>query len=223
MDIITVERKVLKKNDQLAEENRERFWKSGTFVLNLLSSPGAGKTTLLEQTVRRLKGTPRVAVIEGDVQTDNDARRVAATGVPAVQIVTNGGCHLDANLVQDALASLDLSTVDLLFIENVGNLVCPAGFDLGEDAKVVIASTTEGDDKPQKYPNVFRVARVCVINKTDLLPHLDFDVEAFKAHATAVNPDLRFFETSARTGEGLDEWCAWLVDTALEPREPQEE
>lgn len=219
MDIITVERKVLKKNDDLAAENRARFRAHGTTVLNLLSSPGAGKTTLLEQTIRRLEGTPRVAVVEGDVQTNNDARRIAAAGVPAVQIVTNGGCHLDAKLVQDALIAIDLDTVDLLFVENVGNLVCPAGFDLGESAKVVIASTTEGTDKPEKYPNVFRVASVCVINKIDLLPYLDFDVEAFRTHALRINPSLRFFETSARTGEGLEAWVAWLRDTGLAPKE----
>jgi hydrogenase nickel incorporation protein HypB len=160
-----------------------------------------------------------VAVVEGDVQTDNDARRIAATGVAAVQIVTNGGCHLDASLVRDALERLDPNAVDLLFVENVGNLVCPAGFDLGENAKVVIASTTEGDDKPEKYPHAFRAARACVINKTDLLPHVDFDVERFKAHASRVNPSLRFFETSARTGAGVDAWCGWLVDVAAAPRE----
>jgi len=210
MDIITVERKILKKNDELAAENRARFHASGTVVLNMLSSPGAGKTTLLEKTIAHLSGGPRVAVIEGDVQTDYDARRIASTGVPVVQIVTNGGCHLEARLVQDALASLPLDGVDLLFIENVGNLVCPAAFDLGEDRKVVIASTTEGTDKPAKYPNVFRVSEVCVINKIDLLPYVDFDVDAFKTHARTINPSLTFFETSARTGAGLHEWVEWL-------------
>jgi hydrogenase nickel incorporation protein HypB len=210
MDFITVERKVLKKNDELAAENRARFNGSGTFVLNLLSSPGAGKTTLLEQTIRLLGGTPRVAVVEGDVQTNHDARRIAGTGAPVVQIVTNGACHLEARLVQDALANLDLNGVELLFIENVGNLVCPASFDLGEHKKVVIASTTEGADKPAKYPNAFRVSDVCVLNKVDLLPHVDFDVDEFMDYARTVNPALTFFRTSARTGEGLDEWVDWL-------------
>jgi hydrogenase nickel incorporation protein HypB len=218
MDIITVERKVLKKNDELAAENRARFRDNGTYVLNLLSSPGAGKTTLLERTIAHLKGEPRVAVIEGDVQTDNDARRIAGTGAPVVQIITNGGCHLEAKLVQDALPSLPLDGVELLFIENVGNLVCPAGFDLGEHRKVVIACTTEGTDKPAKYPNVFRVSEVCVINKIDLLPYVDFDVEAFKNHARTVNPSLVFFETSAKTGAGVHEWVEWLRDTVRAAR-----
>ena len=210
MDFITVERKVLKKNDDLAAENRARFDGAGIFVVNLLSSPGAGKTTLLEQTIRLLDGRPRVAVVEGDVQTDNDARRIAETGAPVVQIVTNGACHLDARLVKDALGSLDIDGTELLVIENVGNLVCPASFDLGEHKKIVIASTTEGADKPAKYPNVFRVSEVCVLNKIDLLPHVDFDVDEFLNHARTINPALTFFHTSARTGEGLDEWVDWL-------------
>lgn len=212
MDFITVERKILKKNDELAAENRARFGAAGVFVLNMLSSPGAGKTTLLEQTIRLLENTPRAAVVEGDVQTDNDAKRIAATGAPVVQIVTNGACHLDAKLVQDALGNLDIDGVELLFIENVGNLVCPASFDLGEHRKIVIASTTEGADKPVKYPNVFRVSDVCVLNKIDLLPHVDFDVDLFFDNARTVNPDLTFFRTSARTGEGLDAWVDWLRD-----------
>ena len=210
MDFITVERKVLKKNDELAAENRARFDGAGIFVLNLLSSPGAGKTALLEQTIRLLDGKPPVAVVEGDVQTDNDAKRIAETGAPVVQIVTNGACHLEARLVKDALESLDVDGVELLVIENVGNLVCPASFDLGEHKKIVIASTTEGADKPAKYPNVFRVSDVCVLNKIDLLPHVDFDVDEFLNYARTINPDLTFFQTSARTGEGLNEWVDWL-------------
>jgi hydrogenase nickel incorporation protein HypB len=214
MDFITVERKVLRKNDELAAENRARFNGAGVYVLNLLSSPGAGKTTLLEQTIRLLDGRPRAAVVEGDVQTDHDARRIAATGAPVVQIVTNGACHLEAKLVQDALGSLDMDGVELLLIENVGNLVCPASFDLGEHKKVVIASTTEGADKPVKYPKVFRVSDVCLLNKIDLLPHVDFDVDEFLNYARTTNPDLRFFQTSARTGEGLEPWVDWLRDNA---------
>lgn len=210
MEIITVERKVLKKNDEVAAENRAMFERAGLFVVNLLSSPGAGKTTLLEATIRAGEGRMRIGVVEGDVQTDFDAQRIVATGAPAVQIVTNGACHLEAKLVQDALAGLSLEGLDLLVIENVGNLVCPASFDLGEAKKVVIASTTEGTDKPAKYPKMFRVADACVINKMDLLPHLDFDVERFKSYAREINPELEFIETSARTGDGVAGWIDWL-------------
>lgn len=210
MGIITVERKILKKNDDIAAENRQRFRESGLFVLNLLSSPGSGKTSILEQTLSRLGGDLKIGVVEGDVQTDRDARRIAEFDVPVVQIVTNGGCHLEAKLVQDALPSFNLGGLDILIIENVGNLVCPANYDLGEHRKVVISSTTEGDDKPIKYPNMFRVADVCIINKIDLLPYLDFDMERFKTYAARINPQLSFFETSARTGEGIDDWLSWM-------------
>jgi len=207
---ITVERKVLRKNDEFAAENRKRFAGHGIFVANLLSSPGAGKTTLLERTISQHLDQVKLAVVEGDVQTDHDARRIAATGAPVVQIVTNGACHLEAKLVSDALGSLSLDGLDVLFIENVGNLVCPASFDLGEHTKVVIASTTEGDDKPAKYPKMFRVSDVCVLNKIDLLPYVEFDTERFKAYARDINPELLFFETSATTGEGMDQWAQWI-------------
>jgi hydrogenase nickel incorporation protein HypB len=210
MEVITFERKVLKKNDEVAAENRAMFRRSGLFVVNLLSSPGSGKTTLLEASIRAAKGRLRIGVVEGDVQTDFDAQRIVATGAPAVQIVTNGACHLEAKLVQDALAGLDLEGLDVLVIENVGNLVCPASFDLGEAKKVVIASTTEGTDKPAKYPKMFRVADACVINKMDLLKHVDFDVERFKSYAREINPELEFIETSARTGDGMAGWLDWL-------------
>ncbi|MDH3215079.1 MAG: hydrogenase nickel incorporation protein HypB [Candidatus Krumholzibacteria bacterium] len=210
MKIITVQRKVLKKNDEIAEENRNTFGNQGVFVINLLSSPGAGKTTLLERTISRLRGEVKLGVVEGDVQTDRDARRISKLDVPVVQIVTNGACHLEAKLVQDALASLVLADLDLLFIENVGNLVCPASFDLGEHKKVVIASTTEGDDKPIKYPNMFHVSDVCVLNKIDLLPHTDFDTAQFENFTREINPSLTIFRTSAKTGEGIDSWLAWL-------------
>lgn len=210
MNIKTVERKILKKNDDLAAENRGAFVRHGVFAVNVLSSPGAGKTTLLEQTVLRLRNEIRLAVVVGDVQTDRDARRISKHDVPAVQIVTHGACHLDASLVQDALANLSLADLDLLIIENVGNLVCPASFDLGEHVKVVVASTTEGDDKPAKYPKMFHVCDVCVINKIDLLPHVDFDLDQFKRFAREANPEIAFFETSARTGAGVDAWVAWL-------------
>jgi hydrogenase nickel incorporation protein HypB len=214
MNIRTVERKILKKNDDIATENREAFRRDAVFVVNILSSPGAGKTTLLEQTVERLRNRLRVAVVVGDVQTDRDAQRISKHGTPVVQIVTHGACHLDASLVQDALPNFSLSDLDLMVIENVGNLVCPASFDLGEHVKVVVASTAEGDDKPAKYPKMFRVCDVCVLNKMDLLPHLDFDPEQFRRFALEVNPAMRFFEMSARTGEGVDAWVEWLVEKA---------
>ncbi|MBN1996956.1 hydrogenase nickel incorporation protein HypB [candidate division KSB1 bacterium] len=218
MSVITIERKILKKNDQFAMEVRDFCAKHNILVLNLLSSPGSGKTTILEKTLARIKTRVNVAVIEGDVQTDQDAVRIARQNVPVVQIVTNGGCHLDAALVLDAVSKMDLSGVRLLFIENVGNLVCPSGFDLGEHHKIVIASTAEGDDKPLKYPKTFRVSDVCLINKIDLLPYLNFDVPAFLANAKKINPDLTFFQISAQSGEGLDPWIAWL-ESRVEPKQ----
>jgi len=208
--VITIERKVLAKNDQIAEENRAAFAAHRLFVVNMVSSPGAGKTSLLERSLETLKGSLRVAVVEGDVQTDLDARRVARYGVPAVQIVTHGGCHLEAKLVQDAIAALDLAALDLLVIENVGNLVCPANYDLGEAIKIVVVSTTEGDDKPLKYPAMFRNASVLVINKMDLAPYLDADPDVLERHALQINPSLTVFRTSCRTGDGVEAWCAWL-------------
>jgi hydrogenase nickel incorporation protein HypB len=210
MSVITIERKVLEKNDDLARRNRELFAKQRTFVINLVSSPGSGKTSLLEKTLEYLRGKLKIAVIEGDVQTDLDAQRVARFDVPVAQIVTNGGCHLEAKLVADALDRLDLAGIELLVIENVGNLVCPSNYDLGEAMKVVVASTTEGDDKPLKYPAMFRNASVLIINKIDLLPYLDCDIAALKENALQINPSLTVFETSCRSGSGIPEWCAWL-------------
>jgi len=210
MSIITIERKVLEKNDGLAQSNRALFAGQNTFVINLVSSPGSGKTSLLEKTLGHLKGKLKIAVIEGDVQTDLDAQRVARFGVPVVQIVTNGGCHLEARLVADALGKLDLSGIELLVIENVGNLVCPSNYDLGEAMKVVVASTTEGDDKPLKYPAMFRNASVLIINKIDLLPYLDCDIAALRRNAFHINPALVVFEVSCKTGTGIPEWCVWL-------------
>jgi hydrogenase nickel incorporation protein HypB len=214
MKVRTVERKVLQKNDDIAAENRDAFRRHGVFVVNILSSPGAGKTTLLERTVARLRDELRLAVVVGDVQTDRDAQRIAKHGVPAVQIVTHGSCHLESALVRDALSSFALPDLDLLIIENVGNLVCPASFDLGEHVKVVVASTTEGDDKPAKYPKMFHVCDVCVLNKMDLLPHVDFDPAQFRRFALDANPNLVFFELSAKTGEGVDAWIGWLKEKA---------
>ncbi len=210
MAVVTIERKVLQKNDEIAQQNRELFQKNGIFVINLVSSPGSGKTSLLERTLEHLKGKVRIAVVEGDVQTDLDAQRVAKLGVPVVQIVTNGGCHLEAKLVQDALSNIDVANVDLLVIENVGNLVCPAGYDLGESMKVVIASTTEGDDKPLKYPAMFRNASVLIINKTDLVPYVNCNLGELKKNALQINANLRVFETSCTTGAGIPEWSEWL-------------
>jgi hydrogenase nickel incorporation protein HypB len=211
MSFVTIERKILEKNDEIARHNRELLQQHGIFSINLVSSPGAGKTTLLERTLETLGDSLRVRVVEGDVQTDFDAQRIARYKVPVVQIVTHGACHLEAKLVQDALASLPLADTDLLVIENVGNLVCPAGFDLGEDLKVVLVSTTEGDDKPLKYPAMFRHASVLVINKIDLLPYVNCDLAALRRHALQINPALHVFETSCTTRAGIAEWCQWLV------------
>ncbi len=217
MSIITVERKVLEKNDDLARRNRELFESRGLFTINVVSSPGAGKTALLERTLERVGSDLRIAVIEGDVQTDLDARRVARYGVPVVQIVTNGGCHLDAKLVEDALYGIDLAGLDILIIENVGNLVCPANYDLGEAMKVVVLSTTEGDDKPLKYPGMFLNASVLVINKTDLIPYVNCDLAALRRNALQINPSLMVFETSCTSQAGIPEWCDWLKSRARRP------
>jgi hydrogenase nickel incorporation protein HypB len=210
MSIITVERKVLEKNDEIARRNRALFSSKGIFVINLVSSPGSGKTSILERTLEYFNQRLKVAVIEGDVQTDFDAQRIARYRIPVVQIVTNGGCHLEAKLVEDALTNLDLNGVKLLIIENVGNLVCPSNYDLGEALKVVVASTTEGDDKPLKYPPMFQHASALIINKIDLLPYLNCDLNALKKNALSINPSLNVFETSCTTKSGIPEWCAWL-------------
>jgi len=210
MPIVTIERKVLAKNDEIAAANRSLFTQHGLFVLNILSSPGSGKTSLIERTLDQLNGAFGIGVVEGDVQTDLDAQRVARYHVPVAQIVTNGGCHLEAKLVQDAVSVLDLSRIKLLLIENVGNLVCPANYDLGETMKVVIVSTTEGDDKPLKYPAMFRNASVLVINKMDLLPYVGCNLEVLKKNALQINPRLLVFQTSCTTGEGIAAWCEWL-------------
>ncbi|MFN8007777.1 MAG: hydrogenase nickel incorporation protein HypB [Terriglobia bacterium] len=212
MSIITIERKVLEKNDEIARQNRQILKEHGVFSINLVSSPGSGKTSLLEQTLGILRSRLRIGVIEGDVQTDFDAQRVAHYQVPVVQIVTNGGCHLEAHLVQNAIRQLQLPELDLLVIENVGNLVCPANYDLGENLKVVVLSTTEGDDKPLKYPGMFRQASVLVINKIDLLPYLNCEVTTLRQNALNINPSLKVFETSCTTGAGISEWCQWLKE-----------
>lgn len=207
---LAVEQDILHRNDLLAQRNRGWFEAKGILALNLVSSPGSGKTTLLERTIVDLGGEVPVAVIEGDQQTLRDADRIAAAGAPVIQVNTGHGCHLDAAMVRRAVGELAPADGSLLMIENVGNLVCPALFDLGEAAKVVIISVTEGDDKPLKYPTMFAAAGLCVINKVDLLPYVDFDPGRCEEAARAVNPDLEFLRVSATTGEGLDAWYAWL-------------
>jgi hydrogenase nickel incorporation protein HypB len=212
---------VLDTNDLIARENRREFDAHGCFVVNLMSAPGSGKTTILERTLRALKGRLRAAVIEGDVQGTLDADRLAPLGVPVVQINTDphfgGACHLDARMIRNALPALALGGVDVVFIENVGNLVCPAEFRVGEDRKVMVLSVTEGEDKPLKYPLMFRVSELLLLNKTDLLKHLDFDLARFRANVTRVNPTLPVIELSARTGRGIDVWVDWLLREVAAP------
>ncbi len=207
---VQLEKEVLARNNQLAERNRGWLAGRNILALNLVSSPGAGKTTLLERTIRDLGQELRLAVIEGDQETANDAERIRATGCRVVQINTGTGCHLDAHMVAHALEHLEPSTDSVVLIENVGNLVCPALFDLGERAKVVIASVTEGDDKPIKYPHMFRASSVLLLNKIDLLPYVQFDVDRFLGYAHQVNPALRTMQVSATRGDGLAEWYGWL-------------
>ncbi len=211
MSVITIERKVLEKNDQIADELRNKFRSKKMFVINLLSSPGSGKTSLIERTVEFLKDKLNISVIVGDVQTDNDAKRIGKLNVPVVQIITNGSCHLEAQLVRDAYRNIEDEKADILIIENVGNLVCPAGYDLGEDKKVILISTTEGDDKPLKYPAMFRNSSVMIINKIDLLPYVNSSVENIKTNAKSINSKLDMFEVSCKSSEGIKEWCNWLV------------
>jgi hydrogenase nickel incorporation protein HypB len=208
--MVQIEHDILAKNNAYAQANRHFFASRRVFALNLVSSPGSGKTTLLTRTLEMLKDQLPVAVIEGDQQTANDAERIRATGVPAVQINTGKGCHLDAHMIQHALERIPVVERSVLFVENVGNLVCPAGFDLGEAAKVVILSVTEGEDKPLKYPDMFHAASLMILNKTDLLPHLDFDLERCVEYARRINPALEVLQLSARTGEGMGRWCEWI-------------
>jgi hydrogenase nickel incorporation protein HypB len=208
--MVRVERDILAANDAIAERNREEFEERGIFALNLVSSPGSGKTTLLVRTIERLTGLVPVAVIEGDQQTSFDAERIRATGAPAIQINTGKGCHLDAAMIKTALGRLAPPKDSVLMIENVGNLVCPAGFDLGEAHKVVVLSVTEGEDKPLKYPDMFHASSLMLLNKVDLLPHLSFDVERCVANARRVHPAIDVIEISATSGEGMSDWLAWI-------------
>lgn len=209
--LVKVEQDLLSKNNAYAEQNRHYFKQQNIFVLNLVSSPGAGKTTLLVETIKRLKAYFPIAVIEGDQQTEHDADRIRATGAPAVQINTGRACHLDAHGVGHAAMRLALKPNSFLAIENVGNLVCPSGFDLGEAHKVVVLSVTEGDDKPLKYPDMFHAADLMVINKTDLLPYVEFDVERCIRYAKQVNPDIQILQLSATKGDGFSAWTDWLL------------
>ena len=210
---IKVVQRVLKVNERMAEENRRRFSEKGVFVVNVMSSPGSGKTATLQKTLERLMPEVRAAVIVGDVSTTHDADRLAVTGAPVVQVNTDafgGDCHLAAHVIEKAADDIDLDAIELLIVENVGNLVCPAEFDIGEDARVVVLSVTEGEDKPVKYPTMFRTCDAAILNKIDLLPHLDYDKEQAVAYIRQVNPAMPVFEISARTGAGMDAWIGWL-------------
>ena len=210
--IVKLEQDLLAKNNRYAEANRRYLSAHGIFALNLVSGPGSGKTTLLVKTIESLNGTQPLAVIEGDQQTENDAARIRATGAPAIQINTGKGCHLDAQMVGQAMRQMELQNDSLLLIENVGNLVCPASFDLGEAHKVVILSVTEGEDKPLKYPDMFRAADLMLLNKCDLLPYLAFDADLAIEYAHRINPALRVIRLSATSGEGMPEWLEWIKD-----------
>lgn len=209
MTRLEVEKKVLHRNDMVARSNRERFDALGAYVINIISGPGSGKTTLLEKTIGSLEKAISLAVIEGDVETDNDAARLRALGIPVEAVITGGACHLDATMVGRAFEKLKPRlgpALHLLIVENVGNLVCPTAFDVGEDEKVAVLSVTEGEDKPLKYPALFHAASVCLVTKVDLLPHLDFDVEKLYTNLKAINPDIKIFPLSAKTGEGMEAW-----------------
>jgi hydrogenase nickel incorporation protein HypB len=208
--VVQLEQDVLSQNNLLAERNRGWFEAKNIVALNLVSSPGSGKTTLLEKTITECKNDILFFVIEGDQQTLNDAERIKSAGAPVIQINTGKGCHLDAEMVNKAAKQLEVSENSILLIENVGNLVCPSVFDLGEAYRVVVISVTEGDDKPAKYPDMFHSSDICIINKTDLLPYVDFDIEKAKQYARQLNPNIRFFELSAKTGEGTKDWFNWL-------------
>jgi len=207
---ISVVRDILEANERIAQQNRDLFIKNGLLVINLMSSPGAGKTSLLEKTIDNLKDDIKIGVIEGDIQSTHDAEIIASKGIPTVQINTGGACHLDGNMIRDTFKEFDFKLMDLLVVENVGNLVCPAEFKIGEDYKIMILSVTEGDDKPSKYPLMFNESKVLLINKIDLLPYVDCSLEKIKADSLKINPDMTIFQISCKTGEGLEGWYNWL-------------
>jgi hydrogenase nickel incorporation protein HypB len=212
MERVPLERKVLSENDRIAAELRERFAQRGILVLNFISSPGSGKTALLERTLGSFPAATRVAVLTGDIQTDNDAQRLAKYGFPVRQITTGGACHLDARMIERGLEGWDLDRLDLLLIENVGNLVCPTSYDLGERSKIVVLSVTEGEDKPMKYPGIFHKAELMILNKVDLLPYVPFKMELARECANRVHPGIEILEVSCTTGAGLEAWQAWLEE-----------
>jgi hydrogenase nickel incorporation protein HypB len=216
--VITIGEKVLVANEVKARENKSRLDKRGILTINIMSSPGAGKTSLILSTIKHFKNKARIAVIEGDVASSVDADKVNAVGIPVIQINTAGGCHLDASMVEKALDGLPLEKTDLLFIENVGNLICPNNYALGEDKKIMIASLPEGDDKPYKYPAMFADTDAVILNKIDLQPYLDFKTDAFRKVVTGLNPDVFIFPVSCTTGAGMDTWFAWL-ETALKGKQ----
>jgi hydrogenase nickel incorporation protein HypB len=207
---VKVVTRILEANDRIAEENRKRFQDAGVYVVNLMGAPGAGKTTLLERTIRALHPGLRIGVIEGDIVGTDDAERIGALNIPVVQINTGGACHLDANMISEVLDELPLKDLDLLIIENVGNLVCPAEFKVGEDVKMMVLSIAEGHDKPLKYPLMFRESSALVLNKIDLLPYMNTDMNKVRNDSLALNPQLQIFEVSCATGEGIDAWATWL-------------
>ncbi|WP_017379385.1 hydrogenase nickel incorporation protein HypB [Paenisporosarcina sp. TG-14] len=211
---------VLKDHNVVAKLNREIFKKNNTLVINLMSSPGAGKTTLLEETVKALVNKFTIAVIEGDLATDRDAQRLRLLGIKTVQINTVGGCHLDARMIAKIIPEFELNQIDILFIENIGNLVCPSGYDLGQDYKVVVLSVPEGNDKIPKYPVMFRRTDLTIINKIDLLPYVSFNIEEAKKDLAAINPQAQLLELSAQTGEGIEDWISWINDAYLQCAKP---
>lgn len=212
MHDIHIGKRILERNDELAMQNRAVFEELGLFVINMVSSPGSGKTTILERTIERLKDKFQIAVIEGDIQTNNDAMRIEKCGIPVKQITTGRACHLDAHMINHSIDWVKgISGLKLLIIENVGNLVCPAEYDLGEDSIVSVISTTEGDDKPLKYPAIFHSSDILIINKTDLLPYTNFNIKTAKDNAIGINHNLKIFEMSCTTGNGLDKWCGWIA------------
>jgi hydrogenase nickel incorporation protein HypB len=201
---------ILEANDRIAAENRELFHKSGVYVINLMSAPGAGKTSCIERTIKELSSKLKIGIIEGDIAGTDDAKRIAKLGIPVVQINTGGACHLDANMINEVLVDLPLKAIDLLIIENVGNLVCPAEFKVGEDMKVMLLSIAEGDDKPLKYPLMFQESSALLLNKIDLLPYTNASIEKIKKNSLSLNPKLKIFEVSCKTGEGINKWVGWL-------------
>lgn len=217
--VINVRQSVFEENNRIAMKNREFFDSYNLFVVNLMSAPGSGKTTLIERTIDALKEKFRIGVIEGDITSSIDAEKLERKGIPVIQLNTGGECHLDANMVSQAIENFDFNGLDLVIIENVGNLVCPAEFKVGEDIKVMILSAPEGEDKPKKYPLMFMESSALIINKIDLIPYIDTDINALIKNATEINPKLEIFRTSAKTGEGVKEWTDWLAQKIIQKRE----